>query len=268
MLNLSIVALEGISWNTVHMELKALLLFKLHYSCRPLEGDTHHSIACDSLPVQQIEQVSPSQCCDRTEMLSQYVRSGKQNIMKWKGLKHKNKQSRSRWGKQTAISEGVLCSKRGPEAGSPTVAHCCGGRESHTSAWLAWRKKHTVKVHVQGHNDKGCGLVHCAQRTMLATTDSLFAEWLQVSSVENVHLTEHMRKLNVTLSLFILWGNTAVETQRNVPAIGHHIGYDEGVMIYSTCGFSLRLYENTLAERQDRMLCLQWWSTSVSCSQF
>ena len=43
-----------------------------------------------------------------------------------------------------------------------------------------------------------------------------------------------------------------VETQRNVPAIGHHIGYDEGVMIYSTCGFSLRLYENTPAERQPK----------------
>lgn len=74
-----------------------------------------------------------------------------------------------------------------------TVADCYGERESHTSVWLAWRKKHTVKVHVQGHNDKGRRLVHCAQRTMLATADSLFAEWLRVSSVKHVHLTKHMR---------------------------------------------------------------------------
>lgn len=100
------------------------------------------------------------------------------------------------------MSGGVSCSEAAPELSSPTVARCYGEGESHTSAWLAWRKKHTVKVHVQGHNDKGRRLVHCAQRTMLATTDSLFAEWF--SLVENVHLTKHMRKVNVTLSLFIV----------------------------------------------------------------
>lgn len=92
------------------------------------------------------------------------------------------------------MSGGILCSKATPEPGSPTVAYCYGERESHTSAWLAWRKKHTVKVHVQGHSDKGCRLVCCTQRTMLATTASLFAEWLQVSLVENVHLNKHMKK--------------------------------------------------------------------------
>lgn len=125
----------------------------------------------------------------------------------------------------------VSCSEAAPVLGSPTVAHCYGEWESHTSVWLAWRKRHTVKVHVQGHNDKGRRLVHCAQRTMFATTDSLFAEWLRVSLVKNVHLTK-TRELNVTLSVFILWGNTVVKTLRNVSANGHHIGSVEVVIIY------------------------------------
>lgn len=95
-----------------------------------------------------------------------------------------------------------------------TVADCYGERESHTSVRLAWRKKHTVKVHVQGHNDKGRRLVHCAQRTMLATSDSLFAERWRVSPVKHVHLTKkqkkdhrHTQELNVTLSEFIFVRN-------------------------------------------------------------
>lgn len=108
-----------------------------------------------------------------------------------------------------------------------------GEKKSHTSAWLAWRNQHTVKVHVQGHNDKSRRLVHRAQRTMLGTT-SAFADPLPVSSAENVHLTKHSRKLNVTLSLFILCRNTEVTGQRNVPATGDRMGCDEGGMIFVT----------------------------------
>lgn len=153
-----------------------------------------------------------------------------------KGWKHENKQNRSQRGKQTTMWGGVSCGEDAPEPGSPTVAHCSEERESHTSAGFAWRKKHTVKVHVQGHNDKGRGLVHCAQRTILATTAQfvcrVVAGQRRKKKRKNVHLTKRMRKVNVTLSLFILWGCTAVRTQRNVSAIGHHIGYDEVVLIY------------------------------------
>lgn len=185
--------------------------------------------------------------------------------MKQKRLKHVNKQNHGHWGKQTTMSGGFSCNEAAAELGSPTVAHCYGERESYTLVWLAWRKKHTVKVHVQGHNDKGRRLVHCTQRTMLTTTASLFAEWLQVSLVENVHLTKPMRKLNVTLSLFILWGNTAVRTQRNVSATGHHTGSDEDVMIY--LWLCLCLYENMPAERQNVMFTavIDKWSP---CSKF
>lgn len=45
---------------------------------------------------------------------------------------NQTKPNHSHWGKQTTVSEGVLCSKVAPELSSPTVAHCYGERESHT----------------------------------------------------------------------------------------------------------------------------------------
>lgn len=43
-----------------------------------------------------------------------------------------------------------------------------------------------------------------------------------------------------------------LKTQKNVPAISHHIGFDEGVMVYLwPCLF---LYENMPAVRQNVML--------------
>lgn len=68
-----------------------------------------------------------------------------------------------------------------------------GKRVTHISR-VCLEEKNAAKVHVQGHNDKGCRLVHCVQRTIFTTTASLFVEWLQVSSVENVHLTKNMKK--------------------------------------------------------------------------
>lgn len=70
-------------------------MFKLHCLRRPQEGSTHHSIACGGSPVQQIEQVSLSQCCAHKDMLSQYIRERKGCIMKQKEFKHENKQNRS-----------------------------------------------------------------------------------------------------------------------------------------------------------------------------
>lgn len=86
-------------WHSVHKrryctkQFKALL--KLQFLERPQEGSKHHSIACDSSPVQQIEQVSLNQCCDHKDILSQYVRGRKQCIMRQKGFEHETKQNRS-----------------------------------------------------------------------------------------------------------------------------------------------------------------------------
>lgn len=113
-------------------------------------------------------------------------------------------------------SVGVLCSEAAPEPSSPTVAHSNGERESHTSAWLARRKKNTVKVHVQGHSDKGRGLVPCTQRTMFATTASLFADWLQVRLGRKCTFDQTHEELNVTLSLFILWKHSGKHTKKCV----------------------------------------------------
>jgi len=76
-----------------------------------------------------------------------------------------------------------------------------------------------------------------AQRTMWATTTSVFAERLQVSLAEQVHLTKHMRKLNVTLSSFILWGNTAVQTQSSVCTAGHHMGWGVWWYLWKQAGW-------------------------------
>lgn len=82
---------------------------------------------------------------------------------------------------------------------------------------------------------------------MLDTKAGLFAEWLQVSLVENVHLTKHMKKLNVTLSLIIFVRmHSGKDTKRMCQGMEHHIGRDEGEMLY----LWLCLYENMPAETQ------------------
>lgn len=130
------------------------------------------------------------------------------------------------------MSRGILCSKAA--LGSTTVAHCYGGRVT-PAVWFAWRKKHTAQVHAQGHNDKGRRLVHCAQRTMLATTDSLFAEWLQVSLVENVHLTKHTSTKYHPVSIHFVRKRSGKD-ERKMPATSHHFVKEEGAIMFLSLG--------------------------------
>lgn len=152
--------------------------------------------------------------------------------------------------KKAFTEHSFSCGEAAPELGSPTVAHCYGERESHTSVWLAWRKKHTVKVHVQGHNDKGRRLVHCTQRTMLATSYSLFAERLRVSLVENVHLTKHMRTKCHPVCIHFVRKHCGKDTKKCLPqaftlAMVRVRSYTYG----SAC-----VWMNMPADRQDVMI--------------
>lgn len=87
--------------------------------------------------------------------------------------------------------------------GSPTLKPTAMRKPSHRhQQGLPGGRNTLFKVHVQGHDDKGRGLV--GTRTVLAKTQCFFVQWLQVSMAENVHLTKCTRKINVTLSLLIL----------------------------------------------------------------
>lgn len=56
-----------------------------------------------------------------------------------------------------------------------------------------------------------------------------------------------------------------VKTQRNVSAMGHHVGYDEGVMI--NLWLCLCPYENMPAERQNVMFAVVI-DKFLSCAEF
>lgn len=107
---------------------------------------------------------------------------------------------------------------------------------------------------MQGHNDNGRRLVHCAQRTTLATSHSLFAEWWRVSLVENVHLTKHTRTKCHPVCIHFVREQCGKDTEMS--ATGHYNGNDEGAIT------RLWLYEHACWKT---MLWLEWRSTSVCC---
>lgn len=111
---------------------------------------------------------------------------------------------------------------------------------------------------MQGHNDKGRRLVHSAQRTMLATSHSLFAEWWRVSLVENVHLTKHTRTKCHPVCIHFVREQCGKDTEMS--ATGHYNGNDEGAI--TGLWLCMCLYEHA---RWTTMSWLEWGSTSVCC---